>query len=314
MATGPRDRPHFLLRDNGAAEPYRRPNRKIDPPALPQRNRQAHAQALALAVGGAVAAAEQQLAETGVTAFETRGFYLEFDLPASEGAAIDQLANRQQKMEVVAVREPEGDGGIVKASVFVPERAKNYFLNKIEQYRSTDTDKGRPRNEPLISRIETAQLASARSLFTDDAALFPPDQQLAVWWEIWLREGRREKFEAIAAALEIELRQHAIRFPEREVVLALASTVTMDRVVARSDTIAELRRAKDTPAFFKGLGGAEQRAWTDDLAGRVQVSQTAGDVAILRISEERDSRFTKSRTAVSLIPGQLDVVDFRLPG
>lgn len=124
MATGPRDRPHFLLRDNGAAEPYRRPNRKIDPPALPQRNRQAHAQALALAVGGAVAAAEQQLAETGVTAFETRGFYLEFDLPASEGAAIDQLANRQQKMEVVAVREPEGDGGIVKASVFVPERAK----------------------------------------------------------------------------------------------------------------------------------------------------------------------------------------------
>lgn len=65
MATGPRDRPHFLLRDNGAAEPYRRPNRKIDPPALPQRNRQAHAQALALAVGGAVAAAEQQLAETG---------------------------------------------------------------------------------------------------------------------------------------------------------------------------------------------------------------------------------------------------------
>ena len=34
----------------------------------------------------------------------------------------------------------------------------------------------------------------------------------------------------------------------------------------------------------------------------------------LRISEERDSRFTKSRTVVSLIPGQHGVVDFRLPG
>lgn len=33
----------------------------------------------------------------------------------------------------------------------------------------------------------------------------------------------------------------------------------------------------------------------------------------LRISEERDSRFTKSRTVVSLIPGQAGVVDFRLP-
>ena len=280
MAIGPRNRPHFLLKDNGAVEPYRRPNRKIDPPALPLRNRQAHAQALAHAVGAAVAAAEQQLAAAGVTAFETRGFYLEFDLPASERAGIDQLANRQQKMEVVAVREADGDAGGLKAAVFVPERAKNYFLNKIEQYRATDTDKGRPRNEPLISRIDTAQLASARSLFTDGDELFPQHADVAVWWEVWLREGRRERFEAMAAALEIQMRQHAIRFPEREVVLALASTVTMDRVVARSDTIAELRRAKDTPAFFTGLGGAEQRAWTDDLADRVQVSEAADEVAI----------------------------------
>ncbi len=280
MATGPRNRPHFLLKDNGTVEPYRRPNRKIAPPALPLRNRQAHAQALAQAVGTAVAAAEHQLAAPGVTAFETRGFYLEFDLPASERAGIDQLANRQQKMEVVAVREADGDGGGLKAAVFVPERAKNYFLNKIEQYRTTDTDKGRPRNEPLISRIDTAQLASARSLFTDEDELFPQHADVAVWWEVWLREGRRERFEAMAAALEIQMRQHAIRFPEREVVLALASTVTMDRVVARSDTIAELRRAKDTPAVFTGLGGAEQKAWTDDLADRVQVSEAADEVAI----------------------------------
>jgi hypothetical protein len=34
----------------------------------------------------------------------------------------------------------------------------------------------------------------------------------------------------------------------------------------------------------------------------------------VRISEERDSRFTNSRTVVSLIPGQHGVVDFRLPG
>ncbi len=183
-------------------------------------------------------------------------------------------------MEVVAVREADGDGGGLKAAVFVPERAKNYFLNKIEQYRTTDTDKGRPRNEPLISRIDTAQLASARSLFTDEDELFPQHADVAVWWEVWLREGRRERFEAMAAALEIQMRQHAIRFPEREVVLALASTVTMDRVVARSDTIAELRRAKDTPAVFTGLGGAEQKAWTDDLADRVQVSEAADEVAI----------------------------------
>ena len=39
-----------------------------------------------------------------------------------------------------------------------------------------------------------------------------------------------------------------------------------------------------------------------------------GPQGLVRISEERDSRFTKSRTVVSLIPGQHGVVDFRLPG
>jgi hypothetical protein len=48
----------------------------------------------------------------------------------------------------------------------------------------------------------------------------------------------------------------------------------------------------------------------------MEATATAADQAFwlnLRIPEERDSRFTKSRTAVSLIPGQPGVVDFRLP-
>ena len=58
-----------------------------------------------------------------------------------------------------------------------------------------------------------------------------------------------------------------------------------------------------------------------EAAAQAQVNPTVARMILsgdydcwLRISEERDSRFTKSRTAVSLIPGQLDVVDFRLPG
>ena len=45
----PRDRPHLLLRNNGVTEPYRRPNQVITPPGLPQRDRAAHAEALARA-------------------------------------------------------------------------------------------------------------------------------------------------------------------------------------------------------------------------------------------------------------------------
>ena len=52
-------------------------------------------------------------------------------------------------------------------------------------------------------------------------------------------------------------------------LLALSDASTLDRLVAHSDVVAELRRAKDTPAFFMGLGGAEQRVWSDDVLNRL---------------------------------------------
>ena len=266
----PRDRPHLLLRNNGVREAYRRPNQIITPPGLPQRERAVHAAALAQAVGQALDAARQQMAtrDAGV-AVGTPDFYLEVQLPGSERAGLDLLADRRQHMEVVAVREPEQRGDPLIASVFVPARAENYYLRKIEAYRSTDTRSGRPRNEPLVSRIDTVRLATARSLFTDEDRLFPKQATERVWWEVWLREGRRETFERIAQALNITLRAHAVRFPEREVVLALSEVATLDRLVAHSDVVAELRRAKDTPSFFMGLGGAEQRAWSAELLNRL---------------------------------------------
>ena len=81
------------------------------------------------------------------------------------------------------------------------------------------------------------------------------------------REGRRENFERVSQALNFTLRPHAVRFAEREAGLALSDVATLDRLVAHSEVIAELRQ--DTPAFFVGLGGAEQRAWSDELIRRV---------------------------------------------
>src|SRR5260370_20145575 len=100
----PRDRPHLLLRNNGVREPYRRPNQVITPPALPGRERAAHAQALALAVGQALGAARQQMAsrDAGV-AVRTPGFYLEVELRGSERASLDLLSDRLQHMAAVGL-------------------------------------------------------------------------------------------------------------------------------------------------------------------------------------------------------------------
>ena len=270
--TFPRDRPHLLLQSKGETEPYRRPNQMITQPLLPVRDRAEHAAMLELAVGAAIEGARLQLMDRDPTiAAGAPGFYLEVQLPASERSGLDQLADRRQKMEVVAVREVN-DGDVLLASVFVPVRAEDYYLKKIEQYRSQETSSGRPRNEALLARIDSVRLASARSLFTDEESLFPQNMDERIWWEVWLREGHREDFERVASALDIEMKTHAVRFPEREVLLALSDVVTLDRLIAHSDVVAELRRAKDTPAFFMGLGGAEQRAWSDDVLARLNVA------------------------------------------
>lgn len=274
-----RDRPHIHLRNNGVGEAYRRPNQKIEPPPLPARDRAGHAAALAHSIQQAIEGARQQIAARDAQlSVGTPGFYLEIDLPASERVALDQLADRRQHMELVSIHEPVQPGAPITASVFVPQRAEAYYLRKVEAYRDVDTDRGRPRNEPLVSRIETVRLATARSLFTDDANLFPQAADELVWWEVWLRDGRRENFEGIAQALNITLRPHAVKFPERVVMLALASAAILDRLVRHSDVVAELRRAKDTPSFFMGLGGAEQRAWSAELLDRVTPPET--DVAV----------------------------------
>lgn len=95
----PRDRPHIHLRDNGVREPYRRPKQKIEPPAVPERDRAGHAAALIQAVGQAIQAARVQIAARDLNlAVGLPGFYLDIELPVRERVALDQLADRRQKM------------------------------------------------------------------------------------------------------------------------------------------------------------------------------------------------------------------------
>ncbi|WP_188237672.1 S8 family peptidase [Sphingopyxis sp. LK2115] len=269
MARAPRDRPHFHVEGGGQAEPYTSPRLVISgmPPA---RVRAAHAQKLERAIGSAVVEARRKLAARDEAIAEgERGFYLEFEIPAAERAAVEGLENKPAAIELVAVRPTAEGDETVAATVFVPERSAEFFSRKIAAYRDEDTKSGKPKNEALVARIEDIRLAAVRSLFTDDMALFP-EAGRAAWWEVWIRDGRLETFRHVAERLNIAVKDHAISFPERDVVLALATEETMARLVENSDAVAELRIAKDTPTLFLEMRPIEQADWAEDLADRVE--------------------------------------------
>ncbi len=196
-----------------------------------------------------------------------RGFYLQFDLASSQTEALDALENKRNAIELVAVQLPSEGEATVSATVFVPERSTDFYMRKIEQYRDEDTPKGNPKNERLIARVDSVRLGLVKALFTDPVETFP-SQSASIWWEVWLREDRLDSFQRTVTRLGLEVREHILRFPDREVLLLQASEVDLTRLVLNTDAIAELRLAKDSPAIFMEMNPVEQAAWVDDLVGR----------------------------------------------
>jgi hypothetical protein len=143
----PRNLPHLYLAGSGKAEPYTTKLRPRGRP-LPQRERAVQAEAVRLALAGAMAAAEVERGEREPDILAgTPGFYLDFELPLGSEDAAERLENRQKHIELVAVRPESGDSP-ARATVFVPDTAADHFLRKVEQYRDEETRTGKPKTKP----------------------------------------------------------------------------------------------------------------------------------------------------------------------
>ena len=276
---------HIYLTNNGRREQFTWPRGGGGRVALPQRDRAAHAARLEEALTSAIAAAaEQATARNPDIAGGQSGFYLEFDIGKEQRALLDKLEDKRGRahIELAAVRPAEADPeNRLSATVFVPEAKRELYLKKVEEYRTEETPTGKPKNEPLVASLQDVRLAQARSLFTDDIQLFPSASQQA-WWEVWLRTGAQPILERAANILNIVLREHVVRFPEREVLIALATPAQIGMIVANTDAIAELRLARDTPSVFLAMDSLEQRDWNDELADRLVLpADDAPSVCIL---------------------------------
>ncbi len=284
---------HIYLSGHGRREQFTRPSGGGGEVTIPERNRAQHAKLLEQALKKAISAADEQVAARNPDiAGGASGFYLEFDIAREQKGILDKLEDKRGRghnhIKLMAVRAAEADPeGKLSATVFVPEAKRELYLGKVEDYRTNETRTGKPKNQPLVASLEDVRLAHARSLFTDDPVSFPTTGQQA-WWEVWLRIDARPVLKHAADGLGVVLSDHYIRFPEREVMLALATPYQIGNIVANTDAIAELRLAKDTPAIFMEMDAREQREWNDELAERVRVPE--GDAPSVCILDSGSTR------------------------
>jgi len=278
------DRPtykrHFVFSGTGITEPFQRRG-GAGKQEVPRRDRRSHGNSVLRQVESLRPELEQAKLlqeESGVT--EYFGLQIEFESFPGVELAFESLAAERSGIELLNVHHVDDK---TLASVFIPEGKLIILERKIKAYLEKDTPKGAPRNQKLIDTIHNIRVASIRSLWTDDWEVFPTDPKEAFWWEVWLpvRKDRAavvRQFRQTAERLGFRVDPGQIEFPERTVLLMFGTLEQLSASIIVLNSIAELRRAKETADFFDSLPPEEQPEWANDLLQRMTVPEEGASV------------------------------------
>ena len=275
MADGTYERyRHFVLEGVTETEAFQPPSGGGKSP-VPGRDRAQHGGTLLSQLDGLrieAATASEAQREAGLE--DGLGLQVEFESFPKAELAFESLARENQGIELLNIRQEENR---THATVFVPDGKLDHFEGLIRDYLSKKQDKnGRPLdNQRLIDAIRQIRSASLRALWTDVSGAFPTEDEGPVWWEVWLpvrkqREIVLASFRRLAETQGMESAVGELKFPERSVLLVRATVAQMRSSILTLNTIAELRRPKETADFFDSLPPEEQGEWLDDLLARTR--------------------------------------------
>ena len=243
---------HFILEGFTETELYRSRGGGGEGRQVPPRARTEHAAVLREQLGEVRAAADSA-AYDAEDLGEGLGIQVEFESFPDIEFAFESLSRENRGIELRNVRHRSGT---TFATVFVPQGRLDHFENLIKDYLSYKQNRlGHALDHrKLLDAIQAIRAASVRALWTDDEDEIPRDDTEPFWCEIWLPLGRDRdttiaSFRERAQSLGMELAPGELRFPERTVLVARTTLSTIQRSVATLNSIAELRRAKETADF-----------------------------------------------------------------
>jgi len=204
----------------------------------------------------------------------TPGLYIQFQSPPGVELKLESLEDKRQGIEVVAVRTLD-EPPVQLATVFVPDGALKHFVKRFEKYESEKTKKGEPWHKDMVDRIAALQRATLRALWTDEPNQYPREDQ-PIWWEVWLRRhdgGELERLSEFAQVVGLDLGERRLAFDDRIIVLVRGTARQLAGSLDVLNDVAEVRKAKESAAFFVDASPTEQASWSDDLRRRTTVPQ-----------------------------------------
>jgi hypothetical protein len=275
MSDSPRETlPHIILSNTSTTERFSAIAAGGGrPPALPQLDRAIHGQGLLNRIEtlkGFADEAKQAQQEAGMEA--GFGLQIQFRSFPDFKLAFESLARDRSGIELQNVREDEHQ---TYATVFVPDGKLKHFENLVTDYLGEKKDKnGDPLDHTkLINSIEDIRVATFEALWTDSTEVLPENDDEVVWWEVWLpvrkdRQATIRQFRAIAVGIGFRISEGELVFPERSVLLMSGTKGKIRQSMMLLNSIAELRRAKETAEFYDSLPIQEQREIVDGVIRR----------------------------------------------
>lgn len=255
------------------------------------RDRKQHGELLQAKLASEWQSAEHEMAVSHST---RKGVYLEFiSDPGAELVTKSLEDMRTKKVRLLNVRHSQvkvmEDGrellkDITLATVYVANEKKQYFVQKLTEYLTSETLAGNPKNLGLINSIADIRKALlVESFWCDDNTLIPGESPS--WVEVWLsteEEALIQDFESLLERLNIPQKMQRLIFPERAVKLICATRQQLESLTEQSDHIAEYKAAKTTADFFISQANYDQAEWVQELQKRVEIPEdVSSSVCIL---------------------------------
>jgi len=259
-------------------------------PRIPVRDRVSQSQKLLSQFDAIWQIKEQLQQQRGAEQITTReGTYISFTSAANHDLITKSLEDLRKGIRLLNIKEIlVGENQIqIRATVYVPNGKEGHFISKIQKYQQEETQKGEPKNAPLVNSIEDVSIALLEGLWTDNPQHIPTEN--AKWCEAWLNVNTKENqeqeqialFLATLESIGIEVKHNSIIFPERAVLLINANREQLIELMLQSDLLAEFRAGQEPAGFWVNEGSLEQQAWVDDLLNRIQLVDSNVKICLL---------------------------------